>query len=247
MTNASPATTSPATIATLIGSPGCGSAVIEMALALTGLPHVVEDLPYLEPGAGRDRLLALNPTGKVPVLLLPPVATGGAPVVMTESAAMILHLADMAGPAGARLAPEPSSPHRPAFLRWLLFLVAEIYPNITIAEHADHLAVPADTIAAFQAAMAARRDDLWRMMAAEAGSPWFLGERFSAIDLYLAVMSGWAGGRARFAATVPELGRIADAARGVPQVAAVLARHGDPDEVTDDADAAPGTTSGETA
>ncbi|MFD0389538.1 hypothetical protein ACFQ4K_19925 [Tistrella bauzanensis] len=42
--------TSPATIATLIGSPGCGSAVIEMALALTGLPHVVEDLPYLEPG-----------------------------------------------------------------------------------------------------------------------------------------------------------------------------------------------------
>ncbi|MFD0389539.1 glutathione S-transferase [Tistrella bauzanensis] len=187
----------------------------------------------------------------MPVLLLPPVVAGGAPVVMTESAAMILHLADMAGPAGARLAPEPSSPHRPAFLRWLLFLVTEIYPNITIAEHADHLAVPADTIAAFQAAMTARRDDLWRMMAAEAGSPWFLGERFSAIDLYLAVMSGWAGGRARFAATVPRLGRIADAARALPQVAAVLARHGDPDEAPDALDAttaaAPGTTPGETA
>ena len=42
---------------TLIGSPGCGSAIVEMALALLGLPHVLEDLPYREPGPGRDRLL----------------------------------------------------------------------------------------------------------------------------------------------------------------------------------------------
>lgn len=214
---------------TLIGSPGCGSAIVEMALALLGLPHVLEDLPYRETGPGRDRLLALNPTGKVPVLVIPGAAPDGGDLVMTESAAILLHLADLAGARGAELVPAAGDPLRPVFLRWLVFLVAEIYPAITVPEHADDTGLAGEPLAGFRAGMQARRDGLWRMLeaAADPAGPWFLGRRFSAIDLYLAVMSAWAGGRARFARVTPHLGAIAGRARALPRVAAVLARHGD--------------------
>ena len=72
----------------LISSKGCGSVVVEMAFALTGLPVRVTGIPYDEPGPGRDRLLTLNPLGQVPVLMLPDGS------VLIESAAMVLHLVD---------------------------------------------------------------------------------------------------------------------------------------------------------
>lgn len=70
----------------LIGSRGCGSAIVEMALALANVPYTLTDLPYLKPGPGRDRLLSLNVTGQVPTLVLPDGE------VMTESAAIVMHL-----------------------------------------------------------------------------------------------------------------------------------------------------------
>ena len=72
----------------LIGSAGCGSAVVEMALVLANVPHTLTDVPYLKPGPERDRLLHLNPLGQVPTLVTPDGE------VMTESAAMILHFVD---------------------------------------------------------------------------------------------------------------------------------------------------------
>jgi glutathione S-transferase len=89
-------------ICRLITSKGCGSAVVEAALELAGLPYAVEEVDPEAPGFNRDRLLGLNPLGQVPVLL--PDGT-----VLTESAAMVLHLAERAPGAGWR-------PHRPWFV-----------------------------------------------------------------------------------------------------------------------------------
>jgi GST-like protein len=72
----------------LIGSEGCGSVIIELAMLKAGAEFELEEIPYLEPGPDRDRLLELNPLGQVPTLIMP---DGD---VMTESAAIILHLAD---------------------------------------------------------------------------------------------------------------------------------------------------------
>ena len=103
-----------------------GSMIVEAALALAKLPHEVEMIPYVEPGPQRDRLLALNPLGQVPTLVLP---DGRA---MTESAAIILHIADQAPQAG--LIPAAKDPARPMFLRWLEFIVAAIYPTFTYGD-----------------------------------------------------------------------------------------------------------------
>ena len=57
----------------LIASKGAGSMIVEAALALSTLPYEVEMIPYVEPGPQRERLVALNPLGQVPTLLLPPL------------------------------------------------------------------------------------------------------------------------------------------------------------------------------
>src|SRR5262245_27627047 len=105
----------------LIASKATGSMIVEAALALSKLPYDVEMIPYVEPGPQRDRLLSLNPLGQVPTLLLPDGR------VMTESAAIILHLADEVP--DANLIPPPNDPARPMFLRGLAFIVAAIYPT----------------------------------------------------------------------------------------------------------------------
>ena len=94
---------------TLLASKGCGSAIVEACLDIAGLPYALEELDYGPPGPDRDRLLSLNPLCQVPTLILP----GGS--VMTESAAMAIHIAETA-PASL-LAPPPGDPSRAAFLR----------------------------------------------------------------------------------------------------------------------------------
>ena len=50
---------------------------------------------------------------------------------------------------------------------------------------------------------------LWRQVEGAAGSPWFLGERFSALDIYLAVMTRWRPKRGWFESETPRLFAIA--------------------------------------
>ena len=69
------------------------------------------------------------------------------------------------------------------------------------------------------------RQVLWKQMEGEAGAPFFLGERRSAIDLYIAVMVNWRPGRKWFAANTPKLDAIAKTTAAIPKVAAVLERN----------------------
>jgi GST-like protein len=111
---------------TLIGAPGWGSAIAEALLDLSGLPYQVEDIDPKKPTTESKRLTALNPLAQVPTLLLPDGT------VMSESAAIALHIADRA-PAAA-LVPPPGDPTRDAFLRWLVFIVANVYPMYTVGD-----------------------------------------------------------------------------------------------------------------
>lgn len=201
----------------LIGSLGCGSAIVEMALVLANVPHTLTDLPYLKPGAGRDRLLQFNAMGQVPTLIAPDGT------VLTESAAMILHLSEAAPQAG--LAPPAGKPERALFLNILLRLVAAIYPTFTFGDNPAQWTtegVPADLL---RERVHGRRADLWVELERHAGSPHMLGRRFSALDLYVTVMTRWRPGPVWFAAACPALSAVAREAALEPNVAAVLRRH----------------------
>ena len=201
----------------LFARPGWGSTLVEAQLAWYGLPFEVEDVDDLfASAAAREHLSAVNPVAQVPTLVLPDGE------VMTESAAITLYLADVAK--SAALVPAAGAAERPKFLRWLVFLVANIYPSFTYIDAPARFA-PADAADKFAENVARYRESLWGMVAREAGAEWFLGSRFSALDIYLAVMTRWRPRRLWFAEHLPVLHGIAVRTETRPELAQVWRRN----------------------
>ncbi len=206
---------------TLHGIPGWGSAIVEAQLVAYGLPfRFVEVGDLLASADARDALVPLNPLAQIPVLEL---ADGE---VLTESAAITLHLADMT--ASDRFVPPAGVPERARFLRWLVYLVANVYPIFTYGDEPTRYVEDERAAKAFRVKLDARIDVLWSAVEAAAGAPWFLGERRSALDVYLAVMTRWRPRRAWFAQHAPRLHAIARRMDDDPAFAAVWA-HNFPD------------------
>ena len=202
----------------LFGRKGWGSVLTEAQLAWYGLPVRIEEVDDLFASEhARQRLAKVNPVAQLPTLVLPDGA------VMTESAAITLHLADITG--SHDLVPPPGDPARPRYLRWLVFLVTNIYPTFTYADDPARFVTGEAAQAAFLDSVNAYARRLWGMVEDEAGSPWFLGDRFCAIDIYIAVMTRWRPRRPWFAEHCPRLTAIALAAEQQPKLAAVWARN----------------------
>lgn len=197
----------------VIGTKGCGSVIAEAALILTGVSYVREEVDYEHP---TPELLALNPLGQVPTIVMDDGS------IMTETAAFAIwldgeHAGGRRDAAGARLLPPEGDPQRAQALRWLIYLVAAIYPTFTFGD------VPAKWVGdaagpALRASTDARREACWRQVEAAARGPYFLGDRFSMIDVYIAVMSRWRPRRAWFAEHAPKLHAIAVAVDADPRL-----------------------------
>lgn len=189
----------------LICGIGCGSAIVEAALVLSGLPFTIEDTEYWNEGPSRERLLSVNPLGQVPVLQLPDGQW------ISESAAMLLHLGDVSPEAG--LVPPAGHPARARFLHWLQFLVCAIYPTFTYGDDPARWVGSEATGRALKQSTDEHRKRLWVQLEHQLGDgSWCLGDSFSALDLYLTVMSQWRPGRDWFAGNCPKIAAIA--ARG---------------------------------
>lgn len=202
---------------TLFGQPGWGSVLVETQLVFYRLPYRLEEVgDLLHSAEARAKLTALNPLAQTPTLLLP---DGRA---MTESAAITLHLADITG--ATTLVPGPHEAERVAFLRWLVFMVANIYPTFTYADIPDRF-VPAECAKAFRTNVNAYAHRLWAQMEGEAAAPWFLGERFTAIDIFIATMTRWRPQRPWFAANRPRLHAIAERTEAHPDLAPTWRRN----------------------
>ncbi|HLK24748.1 MAG TPA: glutathione S-transferase N-terminal domain-containing protein, partial [Caulobacteraceae bacterium] len=103
-----------------------GSVPIEAALTLLGAPYQV-----VERGPGEDHP-AGSAMGQVPVVRLP------SGELMTESAAILIHVADTHP--RAKLSPAIDDPRRPAFLRWMAFVSAQIYALVWVRDDPMRLA-----------------------------------------------------------------------------------------------------------
>lgn len=203
---------------TLYGRRGWGSVLIEAQLACYDLPFRFEEVDDLFTSApARKALARINPLAQVPTLLLDDGR------VLTESAAITLHLADLTG--RDDLVPGADAPERAAFLRWLVFLVANLYPTFTYADEPTRFVANATAAKAFRVRVDDYAQSLWRMVEAAAAAPWFLGERRSALDLYIGVMTRWRPRRPWFLAEAPKLHAIAQAIDAEPAFAGTLARN----------------------
>jgi glutathione S-transferase len=168
---------------TLYMRSGSGSAAVEAVLAECGASVQLVEIP--RSGQGYEKYLAINPRGEVPSLRLPDDS------LMTESAAMVIYVADL-NPL-ARLAPAVDSPLRAAYLRWMLYFASAVYmADLRYFYPARHSVDPAA-----EAGIKAKAEiDLNRdfdIFARTLGQgPYILGEVFSAVDIYAAMLVSWA-------------------------------------------------------
>jgi GST-like protein len=142
--------------------------------------------------------------------------------VLTESAAIILHLADLYPDSG--LAPAAGDPLRPAFLNRLIWFVSVLYPTFTYRDYPERWAP--DAAEQLVERVDEFRRSLWAQLEVELGDgDWVLGEQVSALDFYLSVMSQWRPRREWIAANCPKAHAIALRAEALPALAPVMARN----------------------
>ena len=111
---------------TLYSAPGGGGMIVHAAFALERIPIQLERVSWDDLGWQSKVIGHLNPLGQVPTMILP------SGEVMTESAAMLLLLKDIAPE--STLIPNSTDPSRSAFLRWLMVINAALYPTFA---HSD--------------------------------------------------------------------------------------------------------------
>lgn len=170
---------------TLYGIPGTATTAPHMVLEELGtlydlvlVERTDDGVPTAPPG-----YLELSPFGKVPALR-------HNELVLTESAAICLHLAD-AFP-DHDLIPKVGTPERAEAVRWLMFLTNTVQAAyLRFFYPARHTADPSGADAVSAAAvveLTALRDEIVKQLGS---GPFLLGARFTIADIYLAMLSSW--------------------------------------------------------
>jgi len=166
---------------TLYSRPGSGGFVAEAALAIAGVPFTLVDIKSDSP---TPEFLNVSPLRQVPVLTLPDGRS------MTESAAMVLYIADLHPESG--LAPVADSPERPEFLRWLMFLATAVYPALLRWFYSERgTADPGGRHAVKEAAVAEADRYFLVLERALDGRQWLAGDRMTIADVYLLMLAYW--------------------------------------------------------
>ncbi|WP_017760228.1 glutathione S-transferase family protein [Pseudacidovorax intermedius] len=136
------------------------------ALEEAGVDYDLKVVDIMKGEQKGPELMSKNPMGKLPTLV-------DGDVVVTESAAIALYLADRYAP---HLAPALDDPQRGTYLRWALFAPSVIEPAV-MAKHSGW------TVKEMSAGWGSFESMLGAAEAAIAGKDFLLGERFSMADV----------------------------------------------------------------
>lgn len=134
-----------------------------------GAPYQLKWVDIMAGGQKSPHILALNPMGKLPVLV-----DGSA--VITESAAIALYLGDRYG--AGRLAPALDDPRRGTYLRWSFFAPSVMEPAAAARTSGGEFNARAVGWGSFDDMVAATE-------AAIGQGPYLLGEQFTMADAVL--------------------------------------------------------------
>ena len=196
-----------------------GSSAIEALLAELGVATELIDVPRQPDKSIPDWFKSINPRGEVPALALP---NGD---IMTESAAIMIYLADRHSDAG--LAPHTDDPLRVRYLRWMVFLAAAPYTADLRMYYPDRYSTDKSHAAGIKAqAIADLNRDFDQFAVGLGDGPFVLGQRFSAADIYAAMLISWSEDVATLFKRQPKLKQLYTAVTARPAIAAVWARNG---------------------
>lgn len=198
--------------------PGNASFAPHVVLRELGLPFTLKLVDRENNAHKGAEYLKLNPTGRIPVLV-----EDGEPLF--ETVAICMHLAERAPEVG--LVPGPDAPERARFLQWLVFMTNTVQPDILMYYYSARYTTDPEGGGGIKEAAAQRLEEWFAIIENALGAgPYFLGERYTLLDIYLTMLARWG----RFLQTPPRaLPKTATLARRVlarPVVGEVLATEG---------------------
>lgn len=198
-----------------------GAASVEVLMAALGLDvELRQAAPWTEPvGAYYEELKRINPLAQLPTLVTP----GGE--VLTESVAVLWTLLERHPSAWV---PAPSTRERAACLRWMQFAASTVYTAVGVADYPERWTTATDDGArgAVRDAAVARMKLGWDIVAgAYGGGRFFLGDRPTVCDVYLANLSKWWKMREHLRARQPDFCDALERVDALPEVAPVWQRH----------------------
>jgi glutathione S-transferase len=201
---------------TLHWNQGSASLVAHMALEETGVPYKLK-LVDMDKGEHKTPdYLKLNPNGKVPALAL----DGGG--VMFETNAIAMYLADRHPQAG--LAPALADSDRALYTQWMFHLTNSIQPLYLLFYYPERHTTNAGHLEEIKTKAMEQIGESWdrieRSLAAK--GPYMLGERFSAADLPVVMLSNWQQAQPEMLTKHPKLRGLVELVSARPAVKRVL-------------------------
>jgi GST-like protein len=203
----------------LYGHQGSGSAAIEIALDIAGIPHRIVSAATWDEKSALDELRKVNPLQQIPALVFPDGT------VMTESAAILIELG-LRHPRSGLLPAEPKA--RARSIRGLVYVAANCYAAIGVIDYPERWCEDCDedTRKRIIAGTRARLHQLWERFADQFdASAWLSGDQLGALDVLAGTVSKWSGARKHLEQHRPALHALLQRIDAHPQVAAVFARH----------------------
>ncbi len=204
---------------TLFGFQGSGSAAVEIALDLCGVPYRTVSAASWAPHSALDELETANPLRQIPTLRLPDGS------ILTESAAILIHLG-LEYPATRLLPAEPAL--RAQAIRGLVYIAANCYSAISVIDFPERWCADPDdaTNERIRRGTRERLHRHWEIFADQfPAQPFLGGSALGALDILAAVVSKWSGTRAHLRSARPEFYATIKRIEGHPAVAPVFARY----------------------
>jgi glutathione S-transferase/GST-like protein len=213
----------------LYWAPDTGAMAPQIILEEVGADYELVVLDYdAHEETGAD-YLALNPRGQIPALVLPDGT------VITESAAMVLHIAD-AHP-DANLLPPLGSIDRARVYRWLFYAVANLYESYLRFYYSDRFADDVTAAALVKQTARLDIDKYWNLLENDmqynrTNGPYLLGDQYSVIDPYLLMLIGWYEHPGTLLERSPNLTILFNAVRQRPAVSRIWVQNAGDNQIS---------------
>ena len=202
----------------LYSRPNSGSAAVEALLMECGVAFELINVARQPDGSIPQSFRQINPRAEVPTLALADDS------IMTESAAMMIFIADLNPAAG--LAPAIDSPERARYLRWIMFFATAVYAADLRMYYPQRFSTDVAHAGGIKAKAIADMEGDFDIFAAALGDgPFLLGPKMSAADIYIAMIISWAADVHQLFARHRNIKQLYERVAARPMIAKAWARN----------------------
>ena len=194
-----------------------GSLASEAALKEVGTEYEIIPINIHAGEQHSEEYGLINPARQVPSLELPDGS------VMTEGAAILLHIAD--SHPGSKLAPTPGSSERAQHDRWLFFFAVNVYEGELRKINPQDYVDSEDCAEAAKIAAERYVEKQYRIFEDSLGEgPYTFGDSFTVLDIYVWMLAQWMPTE-WLEAECPKINRLVETAKLRPKIVPVQKWH----------------------